>query len=47
MNEDEVKLSLSNPTIKPWEEIRKNNHRIGIRYEKEGTFHIPYYTKLI
>jgi len=49
-NEDEVvheqvRLSLSKPIIRPWEEIRDNKHITCIRYEKEVSFHVPYYTK--
>jgi hypothetical protein len=44
---DDVQLSLSKPVIRPWEEIRHNKHRTGIRYEKDVTFHIPDYTKPI
>jgi hypothetical protein len=44
---EQVQLSLSNPIIRPWEEIKDNNHRAGIGYEKEVNFHIPYYTKPI
>ena len=46
-NEDEVchkqiLHALSNPIIKPWEEIRHNNHKISIGYEKDFTFHNLY-----
>jgi hypothetical protein len=44
---DEVHLPLSKQIIRPWEEIRNNNHRTCIGYEKDVTFHIPYYTKPI
>jgi hypothetical protein len=42
-----VQLSLSKWIIRPWEEIRNNKHRTGIGYEKDVTFHIHDYTKLI
>jgi hypothetical protein len=47
MNENEVQLPLSKTIIIAWEEIIKKNHRTSIGYEKEVTFHIPDYTKLI
>jgi hypothetical protein len=46
-SEDEDQLPLSKQSIKPWEEIRNNRHTNGIGYEKEVTFHILDYTKLI
>jgi hypothetical protein len=42
---EQVQLSLSKPIIRPWEEIRNNKHKTGIRYDKEVTFHTPDYSK--
>jgi hypothetical protein len=41
----EDQLPLSNPVIRPWEEITNNKHIIGIKYENEVTFPIPDYIK--
>jgi len=43
----EVQFSLPNPIIKPWEQLVHNKHKIGIGYDKDMSFHIPYYSKPI
>jgi hypothetical protein len=43
----QVQNTLSNPIIKPWEEIIYNKNRIGIGYDKEVTFHILDYSRPI
>jgi hypothetical protein len=44
---DKVQLPLSNPIIRPWEEIINNKHITSVRYENDVTFPNPEYTKLI
>jgi hypothetical protein len=43
----QVQNTLSNPIIRPWEEIIYNKNRTGLGYDKEVTFHIPDYSKPI
>jgi hypothetical protein len=40
---EQVQFSLYKTIIRPWEEIKKNKNRKGIGYDKEETFHTPYY----
>ena len=47
ISKQHVQNTLSNPIIKPWEEIIYNKNRTGLGYDKEVTFHIPDYSRPI
>ena len=47
MKEHPVQIDLSKPIIRPWDEILNNKHRKGLGYEKEITFYIVDYSKLV
>ena len=42
-----VQPALPKPIIRPWAELVHNKHRTGLGYDKDVSFHIPDYTKLI
>ena len=40
-------FALPKPIIRPWEQLFHNNHRTGLGYDKDLSFHIPNYAKPI
>jgi len=40
-------LALPKSIIRPWEELVHNNHRTGLGYDKDVSFHILDYSKLV
>jgi hypothetical protein len=43
----QVQNNLTTPIVKPWEEIHNDKHETRIKYDKEVTFHIIYYSRPI
>ena len=43
----EIQSALPKPIIRPWEELVHNKHKTSLGYDKELSFHILDYSKLI